>query len=196
MNSHEDWTRWGGQWQQQATVDADWLRRQVRHKHWRMRVIAGMELIVSIVALGQIIRLLWLPGIELRWKLWSVLALLFVLILQYLYLHMRRGTWRASAGSPRELLQLTARRARTGIQLARLNIGSTLLLVVVTLLVATPELLPSRWQHDPKMKLILLLQFGVNGLMVAVTLVFCVWYIQRQRKRLQQINALLSDDAD
>lgn len=196
MNPREDWARWGTQWQQQPTVDANWLSRQVRRKHWGMRAIVGIELIVSIVAASQIIRLLWLPGAELRWKLWSVLALLFVLILQYLYFHMRRGTWRASAGSPRELLQLTARRAHAGIRLARLNIGSTILLVVITLLVATPELLPSRWQHDSKMKLILLLQFGVNGLIVAVTLGFCVWYIRRQRRLLQQINALLFDDVD
>jgi ABC-type amino acid transport system permease subunit len=89
------------------------------------------------------------------------------------------------------MVELTISRAKAGIRLARLNAWSTLVWVVVTLIVATPELSPTHWQHDAKLRLTLIVQFVVNVPLIVALVAFCAWYIRRQRKRIRHANALL-----
>jgi hypothetical protein len=196
VTAKDEWSQWGELWQQQPSVDIRWWQKRAARKRLRMQGIVAIELLLSLSAVGQCLRLFGDYGM--RWRIWGGLTLLFVLILQGFYLHIRRGTWRASGADVRSLLQLTAARAHAGIRLAKLNIWGTLLWVVFTLLVAMPELDPGRWQTEPKLERILLLQFAVNTPMIVILLIFCAWYIRRQRQRLRSIHALLGiveDDA-
>lgn len=188
MTAKDEWSQWGELWQQQPDVDVERWQKRAGRKRLRMKVIVAMELLASLLTVGQCLRLFGDYGT--RWRVWGGLTIVFVLVLQTLYLHIRRGTWRASGADVRSLLQLTAARAHAGIRLAKLNVWGTLLWVVATLVVAMPELDPGRWRHDPKLKLILALQFAVNTPMIVVLLVFCAWYIRRQRQRLRAIDAL------
>lgn len=145
MNAHDDWSRWGEDWQRQPPVDVDRLRARVRRKLWPMRLVIAFEWLVTLVAAGQLVRVLFMPAADARWKLWA--ALMFVVLIApapYLSLRLRRGTWRAPAGSVSDLLRLTARRARAGIRIAWINILSMPLLLAITLPIAAPWLAPSR----------------------------------------------------
>jgi len=196
MNVQGDWIRWGEAWQQQPSVDIDWLRRRVSRKLWRMRLTVTLELLLNAVAVWQTWRLIAHPGVELRWKLWAACAMLLVLTMQILFLQARRGTWRASGNDPGDLLQLTARRTIAGIRMARVNAGGLALLIVVTLLVAAPELTPEHWQHDARLRSLILLQCALNLPIVVLGFVGCAWYIRRQRGRLRDVQALLRECED
>lgn len=193
---HDDWERWVGVWQQQPPVDVERLRRRVFTKQRRMRLTVVLEVLVTLVGVWQTLRAAMHPGLELRWKVWAVITLGFLLAVQWLFLHARRGVWRALGSGVEDLLQLTARRATVGIRLARLNVWSMLLWIATTLLVAAPELAPGRWLHDPKLKLIIVLQFAINVPIVLLIVGACVWYIRRQRRRLREVTALLRDYRD
>lgn len=193
MNPHEDWERWIDVWQQQPLVDVDRLRRGVIRKQWRMRLAAALELLATLVAVGQTLRAAVHPGLELRWRIWALVTLAFVLVVQWSFLHARRGAWRALGSDVQDLLRLTARRATVGIRLAKLNLWSMSLWIATTLVVAIPELTPERWQHDPKLKLMIVLQFAINVPIVLMIMGVGVWYIRRQRRRLCEVTALLLD---
>jgi hypothetical protein len=190
----KDWSEWGELWKQQPAIDVPRLRRVAARKRLRMQATVVLELLTTSVALVQILRLF--GGCPPRWRLWCLLSLVFVLVLQALYLHIRRGTWRASGSDVPSMLALTISRAKAGMRLARLNIWGTLAWVMVTLVAAAPELEPSLWRHDAKLKLMLTLQFAVNAPLIIALIAFCAWYIRRQRKRLRHANTLLEQLRD
>lgn len=189
MSEHDnDWSQWGELWRDQPTADVARLRREVTRKRWRMRVFVTLEIIASVFACGQCV---WLAmTVSGRWRWWGVASLLLVLLLQTLYLHVRRGTWRASGHDVTSLLRLTLARARAGIRLAWINLWSTLAWLALTLLVSAPELAPSRWEADPKLRLVLTLQVAINGPLIVATIALCAWYIRRQRRRIARIDAM------
>lgn len=187
---NNDWSQWGEMWREQPAVDGARLRRLASHKRWRMRIMMTLEIATS---LGASVQCLWLmTHISGRWWLWSAASLLMIMVVQSLYLHVRRGTWRASGDDVTSLLRLTLQRAVAGIRLAKLNLWTTLIWVVVTLLVSLPELAPSHWRADPKLKFTLILQFAVNGPLILALVAFFAWYIRRQRKRIARVQAMLS----
>ncbi|WP_329741783.1 hypothetical protein [Dyella sp. A6] len=195
MIPHDDWSRWGEDWQRQPPVDLGRLRARVRRKLWQMRMVIAFEWLVSLVAAGQLVRVLFMPAADARWKLWAVLV--FVVLIAptpYLSLRVRRGTWRAPTGSVSDLLRLTARRARAGIRIAWINILSIPLLLAITLPIAAPWLAPSRWRHDPAFRHMLILNVGFCGTIFLVALVFFVFFLRRQRRRLRQVEALLREE--
>lgn len=196
MNVQDNWTRWSEDWQQQPSVDIDRLRQRVSRKLWRMRLTATLELLVTAVAVWQTWWLITHAGIGFRWKLWGAFAMLLVLVGQCLVLQARRGTWRAPGSDAGDVLQLTVRRAIAGIRLARLNAWSLVLILAVTLVVAAPDLMPAHWQHDAKLKSLILLQCAVNLPIVVIGFVGCAWYIRRQRRRLREVRALLREHED
>lgn len=192
--ANDEWSQWGELWKQQPVADHAQLRRVAARKRLRMRAMVVLELLLTSVAIGQI---LWVFGpCPPRWRIWCVLSLIFVLTVQALYVHIRRGTWRASGSDLRSMVELTVNRAKAGIRLARLNAWSTLIWVVVTLIVAIPELNPARWQHDAKLRLTLILQFAVNAPLILALVAFCAWYIRRQHRRIRQANELLEQLQD
>ena len=196
MIPHDDWSRWGEEWQRQPLVDLDRLRARVRRKQWQMRLVIGFEWVTVLVAMAQLVYLLFMPGADTRWKLWAILILAMLAPAPYLSLQVRRGTWRAPGEGVSDLLQLTARRARAGIRLAWINILSVPLLLAITLPIAAPWLAPSRWRHNPALRHQLLLIVSINGVVVGGLLVFFVMFLRRQKRRLRTIEALLRDDAD
>lgn len=193
MNVQNEWDRWAETWQQQPPVDMEQLRRRARRKLWRMRLIVALELLVTVVAVGQVARLILHPGVEWQWKFWGGMTMVFLLVVQGLLLHVRRGAWRATGEEAGDILRLTAKRAAAGIRLAKLNAWSALLWLAVTLAVAAPELVPAHWEHDPHLRTLVLLQCAVNLPIIAVGVGLCVWYIRRQRRRLREVRELLRD---
>ncbi|WP_114241043.1 hypothetical protein [Dyella sp. C9] len=187
-----DWSKWGELWREQPEVDVARLQRIASRKLWRMRILVALEIVGSIGACVQCVRLATLTSG--RWQLWSIATLAFVLALQWLYLHVRRGTWRASSGDVQSLLRLTLQRAAAGIRLANINLWGTLAWVALSVLVGLPELEPARWQADPKLKSLLALQLVINGPLIVAVIAFCIWYIRRQRARITRIKDLLEPD--
>ncbi|WP_157956455.1 hypothetical protein [Dyella sp. C11] len=187
-----DWSQWGELWREQPEVDVARLQRTASRKLWRMRTLVTLEIAGSIVACAQCVRLAMLTTG--RWHLWSMASLVFVLALQWLYLHVRRGTWRASGDDVHSLLKLTLQRAAAGIRLAKLNIWATLAWVAVSVVVGLPELEPARWQADPRLKSMLVLQVAVNAPLMVGIFAFYFWYIRRQRARIVRIHDLLKPD--
>jgi hypothetical protein len=187
-----DWSQWGELWREQPAVDVARLQRIASRKLWRMRILVVLEIAGSIGACVQCVRLANLTmG---RWHLWSIATLVFVLALQWMYLHVRRGTWRASGKDVQSLLRLTLQRAAAGIRLAKINLWGTLAWVTLSLLVGLPELEPSRWQADPRLKSLLVLQLAINGPLIVAAIAFYLWYIRRQRARIARIQELLNPD--
>jgi hypothetical protein len=185
---NNDWSPWGELWREQPAIDVQRLCREASRKRWRMRVFVTLELVASLMACGQCLRLaVMTTG---RWQAWSVASLMLVLLLQALYLHARRGTWRASGQDVHSLVQLTLVRARAGIRLAWINLGGTLAWVAFTLAISAPELSPSRWEADARLKLVLVLQAAINGPIVLGTIALCLWYIRRQRRRIERAGSL------
>lgn len=188
-----DWSQWGELWRDQPAVDVSRLARAASLKRWRMRAMVALELVMSLGACIQCVRLMTMTiG---RWQVWSIATLVFLLVLQWLYVHVRRGTWRASGDDVRSLMQLTRQRAEAGIRLARINLWGTVIWVVLTVLVSIPELEPARWQTDPKLTRMLVLQFAVNGPLILAIIAFCIWYIRRQRLRIARVQELLKPDS-
>lgn len=191
MNSQSDWRHWQSEWQQQPTADVDKLLHRVHRKRRQMQAVVMFECLVGIFAFSQLIRMFLLPDVTLRWKVWVVMAALLLAVVSGLEYRMRRGTWATATTHVPDLLRLTARRARAGIRLAWLGIAGMAVLIAMTLPIAAPWLAPSRWQHDPALQRLLLLQVGVNGVVVVVMAVFLAWYIVHLRRRLRRIRALL-----
>ena len=196
MNPHDDWTRWGESWRQQPAIDAQRLRRDVRRKTWRMRIVIALELLVALVAVAQLLWMLWQPGVSLRWKSWAGLSLALVATAIAMSLHLRRGTWRTLSDDPRDLLRFCEARAYAGIRLAKWNAWSTLLVIAVSLILAAPELDPARWQHDPQLRLLIVVQFIVNAPIVIAIFWSCAWYIRRQRRKLERLGMLLRESSE
>lgn len=189
-----DWSEWGELWREQPGVDVARLQRQILRKRRRMQGAVALELLASAIAVAQCVRLA-LSGTE-RWAVMGVAALVFVVLLQCLYLHARHGTWRASGSDVASLLRLMRRRAQAGIRLAHIYLWSTLALVAVSLCVAAPELAPARWASDPRLQRLLVLQLAINGPIIVATVVACLWYQRRQRARLARVDALLMPDGE
>ncbi|HWU76471.1 MAG TPA: hypothetical protein VN043_08195 [Rhodanobacter sp.] len=196
MNEQNEWQRWSELWRQQPSVDIERLRRGARRKLRRMRVAVALELLLTMIAVGQVMRLILDPGVEWRWKAWAGMTLVFMLVVQGLLLHVRRGAWRTAGEEAGDILRLTAKRATAGIRHAKLNAWSALLWLAVTLLVAAPELTPAHWQHDPRLRSMVLLQCAINLPIIALGVGLCAWYIRRQRRRLREVLALLRDYDD
>jgi len=195
MTAQDDaWSQWGELWREQPAVDVAQLERQTWRKLRRMQGVVAMELIGSVVAIAQCVRLI-LRGTG-HWVGFGIAALVFVVVLQCLYLHARRGTWRASGSDVTSLLRLTRQRARAGIRLAHIYLWSTLGLVAVALCVVAPELSPAHWAADPPFRRLLVLQLGFNGPVVVATVIACLWYQRRQRARVARVDALLAPDAE
>jgi hypothetical protein len=195
MTAQDDvWSEWGELWREQPTADVAKLQREARRKRWRMQGMVALELLGSAIAIAQCTRLA-LHGTG-RWAGLGIAALVFVVLLQCLYLHARHGTWRASGSDVDSLLRLTRQRAQAGIRLAQIYLWSTLALVVVALCVAAPELAPARWASDPQLRRLLVLQIAVNGPIVVATVVACLWYQRRQRVRIACVDGLLRADAE
>ena len=192
--AHDDWSGWGELWQQQPAPDMARLHRLARRKRRRMQLFASLEMLVTLVALWQLLRAF--GHFEWRWKIWSVFSLGLVLGLQTLFLHIRRGTWSTSGSDLASALRLAAERARAGVRLAQVNIWSTVLLLVATAVAAAPDLDPSRWRSDPHLRFVILVQIGANAPIVVLILGACLWYMRRQRRRIRDLDALMHDDRD
>lgn len=196
MSEQNDWQDLSALWQQPASVDIERLRRGAHRKLWRMRVTVAFELLVSLIAMGQIVRLMLDPGTGWRWKVWGAMLLVLLPIGQGLLLQVRRGAWRATGEEAGDILQLAARRAVVGIRLAKLNVWSLLLVLAVTLVVAAPDLMPAHWQHDQQLRSMVLIQCAVNLPIIVGGLGLSIWYMRRQRRRLREVQALLRDYDD
>jgi len=187
--AHDSWSGWSELWQQQAPPDMARLHRLARRKRRRMQLFASLEILVTLVALWQLLRTF--GHFELRWKIWSVFSLGLVLGLQAMFLHIRRGTWSASGSDLASSLRLAAERARAGIRLAQVNIWSTVLLLAATAVAAAPDLDPSRWRSDPHLRFVILVQIGANAPIVALIVGACLWYMRRQRRRIRSLDTLM-----
>lgn len=190
---NDDWLRWARDWQSQPAIDVKQLEHRVRCKRRQMQFMMGAEILITCIATAQVVLLQLRSDISLRWKIWSTVALLFILAMEYALIRFRRGTWRAASGTTVELLRLTAKRARAGIRLAWTNIVGFVVLLAISLPFAAPYLAPSRWRHDPALQHVLILNVSINGAVTIVFMVFYALYIRRQRNRLRKIHALMRD---
>ena len=190
----DDWGQWQQEWHQpQPVPDIERLQRKVRRKHWRMAAVVALGGLTTLFAVAQLIRLQLFPQLPLRWHVAGFAMLGLVAVLQWFFLHSRRGTWRLAAADSRGQLELSARRARAGIRLAWLQVWAVLVLVMIVVIAAWPWLQSERWQHDPHLRLLLALQIGVNGPIMIGGVVSCFWYIRRQRLSFQRLEAWLRE---
>ena len=195
MNAQDEWTQWRESWHRQPAVDVQRLQRQVRHKRWRMIAMVVFEALTSLLALVQTVQLMHHPALSLRWRIFSVGAMVLVLALWGASLRVRRGTWRASGDSASALMRLTEHRARAGIRLAKVGLYGLAVLLVFVIVLAWPQLQPTNWQHDARLRLMLVVQIAFNGPIVLATVAFNLWYIRRQRRRLARIARLLGEQS-
>lgn len=192
MKPHDDWTRWSDAWQRQPAVDVPRLQRRVRRKLWQMRAMVAWRWIGGLLAVALVTRLQLMPEVPLPLKVWAALMLLLFAALLYFRLRTYRGTWHPASDSVPDLLRLAAKRARAGIRLAWVNIVGILVIAAVSLVMAAPWLMPSRWQHDPALRQSLLPLIVFSG----AYLTFNVVYMRRQRRRLRDAEALLRSESD
>jgi hypothetical protein len=75
----KEWSASDQLWKQQATVDVPRLRPVAARRRLRMQAMAVLELLATLVAVVQILRLF--GGCPLRWRIGCVLSLLFVAVL-------------------------------------------------------------------------------------------------------------------
>lgn len=196
MNAGDDWSRWTHTWQQEPAVDVDRLRRQVRRKRLRMRAFMALRVVGAIFVIAQLARLQLVPGIPVPMRVWGgVMSPLFALIF-YMRVRQYRGTWDVASESTADLLRLTEKRARAGIRLAWANISAIVLVSVVSLAFAAPYFVSARWQQDLHLRQTLVSLIVFNGIIAVAALVLNVWYMHRQRARLQRIDTLLTDTTD
>ncbi len=186
-----DWTRWGEQWRTQPGIDVAHLRAQARRKLLRMRLMVGVELLATALACGQLVWMLLWDETTWRWKIWAGCTLAFLIGLEASLLWVRRHTWSVPADSMAALLELGLKRARAGLRLARLNAGGLAVVVAASLLAAWPWLDPQRWQADPHLKLLVLVQCAANLPVVVIGFAFCAWYARAQKRRIAALEALL-----
>ncbi|MCP1372534.1 hypothetical protein [Dyella lutea] len=193
MSTHDEWSDWAAQWRTQPVVDIERLRRRTLAKRWRMLAMVVFE---TVTAIGALVQTGWLfahPGLGLRWKLFATGGTVLVVVMWSITLWLRRGTWRAAGSRVAELLRLDARRARAGIRLAQAQLWGFAALLVGVAVLAWPSLQPSAWMHDEALRRLLLVQIGANAPIVLGGVVFCLWYIRRQRRRLARIAQLTAE---
>lgn len=191
MSEQDEWRQWSESWQRQPVVDVQRLQRQVRNKRWRMTAMVAFEALISLLALVQTVGLIHHPALSLRWKVFCIGAMAMVLLLWGASFWLRRGTWRAPGDSPGALMRLTERRARAGIRLAKVGLYGLALMLVFVIVLAWPQLQPASWQHDARLRRMLVVQIAFNGPVVLATVAFNLWYIRRQRRRLRRIAQFL-----
>ena len=192
MKPDDDWARWSDVWKQQPAVDVRRLQRRVRRKLWQMRAMVAWRWTGCLVAVALVARLQLMPEVPLPLKVWAALMLLLLAALLYFRLRAYRGTWRPASDSVPDLLRLTAKRAKAGIRLAWVNIAGILVIAAVSLLVAAPWLMSSRWQDNPALRQSLIPLIVFCG----AYLTFNVVYMRRQRRRLRGAEALLREESD
>lgn len=194
MNTQGDWGRWQQQWQQQAPMpDIDRLHRQVRRKRRWMVATVVFEALALLFALVQLIRLQFLPQLPLRWHVGGFALLGFCVALEWFAVHFRRGTWQLATIDSHALLELSARRARSGIRLAWLQVWALVVVTVIAVIAGWPWLQPERWQHDPRLRSLLELLIGMNAILLIGGMALSLWGLRRQRRRLQQFEAWLRE---
>lgn len=193
MSKHDDWQDWAAQWQRQPVVDIERLQRGVLNKRRRMLAMVVFEAVASMIAVGQCAWLLASRPVDPRWKLFALGAMVLVTVLWVVSLWLRKGTWRAAGERVADLLRLQAQRARAGIRLAQLQLWALGVVVGGSIVLAWPSLQPSAWMHDAALRRLLLVQIGANAPIVLGGVVFCLWYIRRQRRRLARIAQLKAD---
>ena len=193
MSEQDEWSEWSESWHRQPVADVRGLQRQVKYRRWRMISMVALEALTSLVAMAQTVRLMHHPILSLRWRIFCVGATVLVLVMWAVSVVVRRGTWRASGDRINDLLRLTERRARSGIRLARAGLWGLAALVVFAIAVAWPQLQPASWLHDPKLRLMLLVQISFNGPVVMAIVAFNLWYMRRQRLRLIRIAQLMGE---
>ena len=194
MNAHDDWARWGNTWQRpQPPIDTSALQRRTQRKLRNMRIVVGLEVVVTLFATSQLVWMLLQPETTLRWQAWCGASFVLMAGLIAMEIHIRRGTWHASNGSNRDLLGLDKRRTATSIRLAKWNILGLLLLLAITLIAAAPYFDLQRWHDDARLRVIIAVQIAANTPVVVSALVICTWYVRRQRRRIARIDALLAE---
>jgi len=191
MNAPDDWGAWGEAWRGQSVPSMDDLRRRVRRKRWRMGLFVGLEMLLSLYVIGLLLWLLLHPGFPALMKFWVALMLPLVLVTQAMFLHVRRGTWRAMGEDLPALLALLRRRALAGIRLAKLWAWSNGLQALTAALCFAPELTLQRWRHDPWLRRVVEWNVGVNVVLLGALFAGCAWYIRRQRRKLAEVEAML-----
>lgn len=191
MSAPDDWSVWGEAWRSQAVPSMDDLRRRVRRKRWRMSLFVALELLYSLYIVVSLLWLLLHPGYPAVMKFWMVLMLPLVLVTQAMFLHVRRGTWRAMGEDLPALLALLRRRAQAGIRLAKLWMWSNGLQALTAVLCFAPELTLQRWQSDPWLRRMVEWNVGVNAVVLGALFAGCAWYIRRQRRKLADVEAML-----
>ncbi|HEX5305903.1 MAG TPA: hypothetical protein VFW82_07455 [Dyella sp.] len=191
MSEQDEWRQWSESWQRQPVVDVQRLQRQVRNKRWRIMAMVAIETFTTLAAMWQLQRLMHHFALGLRWQIFCIGASVLLPVLWGLSLWLRRGTLRASGESVVALMRLAERRARAGIRLARVGLCGLAVLVGFVVVLAWPQLQPASWLRDPKLRLLLIAQIALNGPLVVATVAFNLWYIRRQRRRLQRIARFL-----
>lgn len=192
MRADDDWTRWTDDWQDQPVVDVRRLQRRVTRKLWQMRAMVVWRWSSGLVVVGLVARLQLISEIPLALRVWAALMIPLFATLLYFRLRVYRGTWHPASASVRDLLYLTATRAKAGIRLAWVNIIGILVVAGASLLMAVPGVLPSRWQHDLASRQSLISLLLVGGLFLTLNVV----YMRQQRKQLHDVEALLEEASD
>jgi hypothetical protein len=177
-----DWERLGETWRSGGGPDVAALEASVRRKRRRMVVLVSLEVALTLAAIPLLlfVALRRPQAIERAWA-WTMLA--FSVPFEALLLYLRRGQWQTPTLGVTALLELVARRARTGIRLAWLNLAATLLGAALTVPFAV------RAKHPDRL-LPTLIALAVLSVAAAA---FCVWYIPRQRRRLRETGELLRE---
>ena len=178
-----DFRALGQTWRAGPPLDVANLRRRVERKRRFMVWLVMLEISLALVSCGVLVRAaLRAPTGMSRASLLSLLG--FLLVFQGLTLYLRRGRWRSPTLRPADLLQLTARRARTGIWLVWVNLAALVPAGVLSL----PLAMGTRDRVDrASLAWPGLVALGVTLLAMAA---FSVWYIRRQRRTLRRVREL------
>jgi hypothetical protein len=177
-----DWGALGETWRASPGPDLGILRRAVERKRRLMVALVSLEIALTVATSVFLVRAaLRAAGPS---RAWALSLLGFIWLFQALLLYLRRGRWRYPAGTGADLLQLTARRARTGIALVWVNLAG---LAAVGLL-AGPRVIrawPERAGAPGATA-----RMVVGGAVVLATIGFSVWFVRRQRRILAQVKDL------
>lgn len=175
-------------WRRAPTVDIDQLLRRVAIKRRRMQVVVGAELLGTMIAVSQLAWLLH-QKLDPTFRLWAWCLIPIVIILQILFLTMRRGLWASRGNDVIHLLVLSRKRAQFGMKSAVIN-GLAFIAIALSLLpFAWNEFLEA--QADPAKMPMFMLTIVANGTVVVVGILANSWYWNRQRERLRGISQIL-----
>jgi hypothetical protein len=113
-DADDEWLSLSDEWKAVSVpVDVDALRRRVRKQSRRMRLMLGLEVLVT---LGAVAMLIWGARVADTWEAWLVIAglTLFSVVTWAFNVRNRRGTWLAAAESLEayHALELVRRRRR------------------------------------------------------------------------------------